>query len=53
VAQAAQSTSASATDSQTAAKDLALMSTELRTLVGQFKVDANGHGKMAASSRGQ
>jgi len=41
VAEAAQSTSHGAGDSQKAAQQLALMSTELRELVGQFKVDSN------------
>ena len=50
VAQAAQSTSQGATDSQKAAASLAKMSTQLRELVGRFKLDsdnraaANGHG---------
>jgi len=39
VAEAAQNTSHGATDSQKAAKSLAEMSTQLRELVGQFKVD--------------
>ncbi len=43
VAQAAQSTSVSATESQKAANSLARMSTDLRELVGQFKIDSNGH----------
>jgi methyl-accepting chemotaxis protein len=42
VAQAAQNTSQGATDSQKAAQNLAEMSTHLRTLVDQFKLDANG-----------
>jgi methyl-accepting chemotaxis protein len=49
VAQAAQSTSSGATESQKAAQHLAEMSTELRGLVAQFKVDTNGHGKRAAA----
>jgi methyl-accepting chemotaxis protein len=44
VAQAAQSTSSGATESQKAAQHLAAMSTELRELVAQFKVDSDGHG---------
>jgi methyl-accepting chemotaxis protein len=44
VAQAAQSTSSGATDSQKAAQSLSQMSNELRELVGQFRVDSNGHG---------
>ncbi len=42
MAQAAQSTSSSAHDSQKAAQQLAVMSTELRGLVDQFKTDTNG-----------
>jgi methyl-accepting chemotaxis protein len=42
VAQAAQSTSQGATDSQKAASNLAQMSTQLRELVGRFKLDHNG-----------
>jgi methyl-accepting chemotaxis protein len=45
VAQAARSTSSGATESQKAAEALAQMSTELRELVGQFKVDSNGNGR--------
>jgi methyl-accepting chemotaxis protein len=44
VAAAAQNTSAGATESNKAAHSLAQMSTELRELVGQFKIDSNGHG---------
>jgi methyl-accepting chemotaxis protein len=44
VAQAAQNTSHGATDSQKAAQQLALMSTQLRGLVQQFKLESNGHG---------
>jgi methyl-accepting chemotaxis protein len=43
VAAAAQSTSSGATESHKAAQALAQMSTELRELVGQFKVASNGH----------
>ncbi|HTV59453.1 MAG TPA: methyl-accepting chemotaxis protein [Verrucomicrobiae bacterium] len=43
VAQAAQSTSSSAHQTQKAASDLAQMSTQLRRLVDQFKVEGNGH----------
>jgi methyl-accepting chemotaxis protein len=43
VAQAAQSTSQGATDSQKAAKELAQMSTQLQELVQRFKVTSNGH----------
>jgi methyl-accepting chemotaxis protein len=53
VAQAAQSTSSGATESQKAAQHLALMSTELRGLVAQFKVDSNGYGKRAASRQNE
>jgi methyl-accepting chemotaxis protein len=49
VAHAAQSTSSGATESQKAAQHLAQMSTELRELVGQFKIDSNGHGKRAVA----
>ncbi len=49
VAQAAQSTSLGATDSQRAAQQLAQMSTQLRELVAQFKVDSNGHARQAAA----
>ena len=45
VATAAQSTSSGASDSQRAAQQLARMSTELRELVGQFKINSNGHEK--------
>lgn len=53
VAQAAQSTSSSAHDSQKAAAQLAEMSTQLRGLVEQFRIDANanGHGKAFAQHR--
>jgi len=43
VAQAAQSTSTGANDSNKAAQALAEMSTSLRRLVSQFKVEGNGH----------
>ena len=51
VAQAAQNTSHGATESQRAAQSLAQMSTELRELVGQFKIDSsgNGHRRRAAA----
>jgi len=52
VAQAAQSTSSTAHQTQKAASDLAEMSTRLRRLVDQFKVDGNGradsHGMMGS-----
>ena len=44
MAQAAQSTSSSAHDSQKAAQQLAQMSTQLRGLVEQFKINADGRG---------
>jgi methyl-accepting chemotaxis protein len=44
MAQAAQSTSTGAHDSQKAAQQLAVMSTELRGLVEQFKTNDTGHG---------
>jgi methyl-accepting chemotaxis protein len=45
VAQAAQNTSSSAHESQKAASQLAEMSTQLRGLVEQFKIDSNGHSR--------
>jgi methyl-accepting chemotaxis protein len=45
MAQAAQNTSSSAHDSQKAASQLAEMSSQLRGLVEQFKVDSNGTGR--------
>jgi methyl-accepting chemotaxis protein len=51
VAQAAQSTSSSAHDSQKAAAQLAEMSTQLRGLVEQFKIEANGNGRAFAQDR--
>ncbi len=48
VAQAAQSTTSGASESQKAAQALAQMSTELRELVGQFRVSANGNTKGAS-----
>jgi len=47
VATAAQSTSAGAGESHKAAQPLAQMSTELRELVGQFKVGSNGQERHA------
>jgi methyl-accepting chemotaxis protein len=47
VATAAQSNSSGASDSQRAAQQLARKSTELRELVGQFKINSNGHEKRA------
>jgi methyl-accepting chemotaxis protein len=46
VAQAAQNTSSSAHDSQKAAGQLAEMSSQLRRLVEQFKVETNGNGRV-------
>ena len=51
VAEAAQNTSHGATDSQKAAQSLAQMSTQLRELVGQFKVDGNGNGRPRTTTR--
>jgi methyl-accepting chemotaxis protein len=51
VAQAAQNTSSSAHDSQKAASQLAEMSTQLRRLVEQFKVDTNGNGRARTHQR--
>jgi methyl-accepting chemotaxis protein len=51
VAQAAQNTSSSAHDSQKAASQLAEMSTQLRRLVEQFKVDTNGNGRTRTHQR--
>jgi methyl-accepting chemotaxis protein len=51
VTQAAQSTSSSAHDSQKAAAQLAEMSTQLRGLVEQFKIDSNGHGRGLSHQR--
>ena len=42
VAQAAQSTSLGAADTHTAAKELALLSTQLSQLVAQFRLSSNG-----------
>lgn len=42
VAQAAQSTSVGAADTHTAAKELALLSTQLQEIVQQFKLSSNG-----------
>ena len=53
VSQAAQGTSSSAHESMKAAQQLAVMSTQLRGLVEQFKVSAdgqvNGHGRLRAA----
>ena len=51
VAQAAQNTSSSAHDSQRAASQLAEMSTHLRGLVEQFRIESNGNGKGYAEHR--
>jgi len=50
VAQTAQSTSSTAHDSQKAAAQLADLSTQLRSLVEQFKLGANGHGRASAAT---
>ena len=42
VAQAAESTTSGASDSQKAARELARTSSELQTLVGKFKIGQNG-----------
>jgi methyl-accepting chemotaxis protein len=49
VAEAASNTSHGATDSQKAASALAEMSTQLRQLVGQFKVSSNGRAHRPAA----
>ena len=51
VSQAAQSTSSSAHDSQKAAAQLAEMSTQLRGLVEQFRIETNGHARAFAQHR--
>jgi methyl-accepting chemotaxis protein len=51
VAQAAQNTSSSAHESQKAASQLAEMSTQLRGLVEQFKVEGNGRGRTSSHQR--
>jgi len=48
VAEAAQNTSRGASDSQKAASQLAHMSTELRELVAQFKIESGGNGRASA-----
>jgi len=52
VAQAAQGTSASAQESQKAANDLATMASELRVLVGQFKI-GKSQAEAAATEGGE
>jgi hypothetical protein len=47
VAQAAESTSRGASDTQKAAEQLVGMSNQLRGLVGQFKIEAEGSGSQA------
>ncbi len=49
VAQAAQDTSTNVGEAQTATQHLAGMATELRDLVGRFKVDASNGGRASAS----
>ena len=51
VAQAAQNTSSSAHESQKAASQLAEMSTQLRGLVEQFRIEGNGRSKAGAHQR--
>jgi hypothetical protein len=55
VAEAAQSTTHGATDTQKASQQLVETSTQLRGLVEQFKVDAgeNGRGNSAAATQAQ
>ncbi|MGB7309507.1 MAG: hypothetical protein WBC67_10630, partial [Candidatus Acidiferrales bacterium] len=49
VAQAAESTSQGASDSQKAVQQLVETSSQLRRMVEQFKVDTNGRGRAHAS----
>jgi len=51
VAEAAQSTTRGATDTQKASQQLVEMSTQLRSLVGQFKIhrDGSGNGKVSSA----
>ena len=51
VAEAAQSTTRGATDTQKASQQLVEMSTQLRNLVGQFKIhrDGSGNGKVSSA----
>jgi methyl-accepting chemotaxis protein len=51
VAEAARGTSTSAQESQKAANELAEMAVQLRSLVGQFKINANEAGSIAATPR--
>jgi hypothetical protein len=48
VAEAAQRTTRGATDTQKASQQLVEMSTQLRSLVGQFKINADGSGTATA-----
>jgi methyl-accepting chemotaxis protein len=50
VAEAAQGTTRGATDTQKASQQLVEMSTQLRSLVGQFKIDASGTGLTAVAN---
>jgi hypothetical protein len=50
VAEAAQNTSQGATDSQKASRNLAEMSAQLRELVGQFKLETNGHTRVGGGN---
>ena len=53
VAQAANNTSASVAEAQKATEQLAQMSTQLRQLVEQFKINSDGRGNEHASPRGR
>jgi len=50
VAEAAQGTTRGATDTQKASQQLVEMSTQLRSLVGQFKINASGTGTTAVAN---
>jgi len=50
VAEAAQSTTRGATDTQKASQQLVEMSTQLRSLVGQFKIRRDGSGNPAVGA---
>jgi methyl-accepting chemotaxis protein len=53
VAQAAESTSRGASDTQKAAQQLVETSAELRRLVEQFKINAQGSGSVAGAGQGR
>ncbi|MGA8493820.1 MAG: methyl-accepting chemotaxis protein [Terriglobales bacterium] len=53
VAEAAQAATHGATDTQKAAQRLVEMSTQLRSLVGQFKIDADAASSVAATGEAQ